>query len=693
MGNVITIGPYDDPIFTATDTELRSVSMVSTVDLVAAELAIDTLTAIVDDPYADDDVQVIAGTDFDYIQTADDYIIATNWTHQNVRLAPYGSPVRYYKDGQLVRKAYVQSVDRIGETTYQVNAISVIGLLDTQIHKGGLYQGTPFTTLLADILGADIDYTIGPELNSLTVYGWLPYDSKRNNLHSLLFASGVSVRRDSNADMYFCFLNNNSPITVPSDRIYIGGSVDYSSPASSVEVTEHSFMALTSDETVTEYDNTDGSETASNTLLVFQNAPLHNLQTTGTLTISSYGVNWAVISGTGTLTGQKYTHSTRVLTKVAPGASDQLENVVSVQNCTLVTVVNSENVSDRILSYYSSKKTVNTGLVIENEQAGDMIVAIDPYNETITGYISTMDAVVSSFVQGNCQVITDYTPSGGGNNFTTSHLYTGTGTIDLATLIAGKDNDLVQVILISGGHGGYSGSNGTDGTRGSQGPSIVYGEPGEGGEGGAPGEGGLVFVKTLHVNELAQTTVSYSCGAGGLSDTAGGATTFGSLTSADGAITANGIADIFSGTAYALAGTQYGEPGGRGSGPQEAGPDVSYNGSTWHAGAKGSNVTGEATGGWGGGAAVGSDGADGENAQSYPGGASSGSGGDGADGAAGADATQYGCGGNGGHGGGGGGVGGAWLDSGNWWNPDYNGTGGTGGSGGQGGPGLIIIYS
>lgn len=692
MGNQISVGPYGDPILTADDEDLRSIQLVTGVDVVGAELTIDQLTGVLDDPFSDGDVEYIAPNDYDRIQTSDDYVIITNWEHSDLREAPYGTPMRYYRDGNLVYKAYVQSVDRLGQTTYQVNGMSAIGLFDTQMHKGGVYAGTAFTTVLADIIGNEVDYTVDPALSSLQVFGWLPYDTKRNNLHKLLFAFGVMCGRDANGDMLFKFLDNTSSTNVPEERVYGGGSVDYSAPASSVEVTEHAFFALNTDETVVEYDNTDGSETADNTLVVFQNAPLHDLSVTGTLTINSSGVNWAVVSGTGVLSGKKYTHSTKVLTKTAEDAPDQLDNIVSVTSCTLVTVTNSENVADRILSYYSSKKTVNAGLVIENEHAGDLITAQDPYNEPISGYISVMDTTVSSILRGDCKIITDYTPTGSGNNFTSSHLYTGSGTVDLTTLVAGKDNDLIQVILISGGHGGYPGANGSAGTAGGQGSSPNYGTPGDGGIGGLAGEGAKVFVKTVRVNTLVQTTVSYSCGSGGLSGQDGGDTTLGLWSSADGSVTANGVADIFTGTAYAYAGAENGQDGGSGSGPNQTGTNVIYGDDTWVPGSHGrSSTSGEyvATGGWGGGPAVGSDGGDGEDSID----GSYGDGGDGADGNAGADATQYGVGGNGGHGGGGAGVGGARQSVGPWWFSGPNGTPGQGGAGGQGGPGLIIIYA
>ena len=692
----IIVGDPAAPILPFGVDKTRSIQYTRAVDIIGDELSIDTITADVDNTYAEGDVEIMAVADYDSVESSDDYLMVSNASYGELRALPYGTPVYYLLDTAIQVKAYLKNVDQIGTYTYRINGISAIGILDNQMHYGNIYTGQSFEDVVDEIIDDAVPYTIDADVKSIPIYGWLPFGTKRSNLHELLFACGVSVGRNEDGDMHFRFLTNADPVTIPQSRIYINGSVDYSAPASEVQITEHSYMALAGDDVVVEYDNTDGAETASNTLIQFRNAPLHDLTVTGTLTISEYGVNYAIISGTGTLSGKTYTHSTRVLTKVSPTASSQLQNIVKVEACTLINVLNSQNVATRALNYYSSKKTVSSGIVIQDEAPGMLLSAADAFLYPITGYLSTVKATVSAITKGDCTIITDYTPSGGGNNYSESHLYTGTGTIDLAALLAGvsKDNDFMQAILLAGGHGGYPGEDGARGTDGDQGGSAKYGTPGEGGQGGAPGEGGNVYVVTFRLSDLSNTTLAYSCGSGGASNTAGGATTLGAWSSDAGAPMAAGIADIFSGTVYGTPGELAGQPGGSGSGKDSVGSDVEYGGQVWHPGANGAGATGGdyyATGGRGGGAAVGSDGGDGEDAEGYSTWASAGYGGDGADGAAGTDATLYGCGGNGGHGGGGAGVGGVQQEVGPWYVAKRNGYGGHGGDGGQGGPGLVMI--
>lgn len=702
----IVIGSASDPIYTFNQVDIRDITFTKSVDVVGAQLTIDLLTPIVEYPFSQNSHQVVAGTDFSHILSSDGYIMCTNKVYYDLRLLPYGTVIGYYHDGELSAKAYVQNVQRIGPIIYRINAISAIGLLESQNHYGGIYNvqnPQTFSSVLADIIGGVVNYTMDEAVENLPVYGWLPYASCRANLHQLLFQSGVMVGRNSSGDMHFRFLSNNDATTVPDSRVYAEGEVDYSALASEVRITEHSFMALQTDELVVEYDNTDGSETAYHTFIKFRNAPLHDLSTTGTLTIEESGVNFAIVSGTGTLTGQRYTHSTRILTVEAEDSADREQNIVSASECTLVTVLNSANVAARLLAYYASRKTVRASIVLQGERPGDLLALKDPYNEAVAGFLATMQATVSSIIKANCTIITDFVPPQGGNNFTDAILYTGSGSIDFEALLAqypDKENDLVQAVLIQGGHGGYSGEDGGAGTPGQGALWITsvsygkYGTPGLGGEGGAPGEAGKTLTISFHVHELASAVLAYSCGEGGASDASGGETMLGEWSSADGAIPPYGVANIFTGEIFARTGAAHGVRGGDGNGNGSTGGAVTLDGEVWSPGGKGSASSGSsysAEGGYGGGAAVGGNGGSGGNAGSY----AAGKGGDGADAQSVGDETQYGAGGPGGHGGGGAGIGGREMESyssGGSTNYGSNGTPGKGSPGGKGGDGLLMIY-
>lgn len=699
MKNKVLIGTdKTSPLFSFEGDNFRSISSNTTVNIVGTNLSIDQLQCTVDYP-ADGIIDYVVGLlDVDVIISSDGYMFTIGEQHGDLREVPYGTTLYYERNDVLRHKMYVKNIERVGKNTFKITSISAIGLLDTQKHYGGMYNGEKFSKILTEIIGSTIPYSVDDNIKNMPIYGWLPYASKRENLHQLLFATGVSITKDSNGDIKFVFLDVSKKVNIPAKRIYHSGNIAYPAFSSAVDVTEHSFFSTPADETVVVYDNTDGSETANHTFVAFRDGPIHDLQVSGSLVINESGVNYAIVSGTGKLSGRKYTHSTRIMHLEADGGNDQRENVATVANAYLVTVLNSSNVAKRVLDYYSSRKTVTMSIIQGLEKAGDCISGVDPYNEHIDGFIESMDMVVSSFVKANCRVITGYYPSGQGNNYTKAIILTGSGTWNIPADVFSKDKPIIQATIIQGGHGGYPGEDGTAGTNGST-FTGQYGTPGVGGKGGLRGSAGKAITVTIDCTGLTQ--FSYNCGLGGESGQPGGETTFGQYSSSNGSIPPYGISNIFTGELYATPGDADGVDGGAGSGDKGEGPSVTYQGQTWHPGAIGESVSrggARADGGFGGGAAVGSDGGDGEDGSVEHEGkwyyAHGGTGGNGAPGGQGVAGTKYGQGGSGGHGGGGAGIGGYYKGTNmiDHYSFASNGNGGPGGLGGIGGPGVIIIY-
>lgn len=700
----LIIGGIANPlaVFKASENQILDLSYTTGVDIIGAELSIDELTALVRNTATEDVVQIVGGTDFDSIVSSDDMLMATSMRLVPLNEVPYGTIVEYWRGDNLMVKAYFKEVTRQSREGYNITAISPVGLLEAQRHYGGIYNGTLFGTVLADIIGGIAPYTIDDTVANTPVYGWLPIATRRDNLHQLLFAFGVMCGRNSAGDMHFRFISNAQTIVIPERRVYDAGSIEFPERASEVQVTEHTFSAQVTDEEVTEFDNT-SAETASHTIVEFQNAPLHDLAVTGTLTIEASGVNYAVVSGAGTLTGRKYSHTTRV---VAVNDEDaETHSVVTCDSCFLVSLSNAASVADRLLSYYTSRKTVTSSFVVDTEKAGDLVTLTDPYMESVTGFVSTLTARASGKLKAEARIITDFIPAQGGGNFTAAVIFDTDQTIDLDAIVAqfpDKQNDLIQLVFIGGGHGGYSGANG-NGTNG--------------GAGGAGGEGGKVLSVSVHLEDLASRVFSLTVGQGGNSDEDGTATFMGEWSSEDGRVMPNGYGNIFSGAIYGRRGTA-GIAGGKG-GNGGNGASVTYNGRTWEGGSKQSytyqytqtyrptstvqvtnNYSG--AGGSGGGAAVGQRGGAATPYSSDP--EMLGVGGDGGDAIAGTDATVYGCGGNGGHGGGGAGRGGRVTV--HWTSHDYitleddsgtdsynrdSGTPGRGSAGGKGGNGVLLV--
>lgn len=636
---------------------------------------------------------------------------------------PYGTPVWWYLGGAFYRKGYIKSIDRVSRYCWKITAISGVGLLDSKDHVGGLYTGQTFSAIARDIIGGAFGVYFSPTLASIPMYGHLPYAKARKNLHELCFAIGAVLKRRNASTDYLCTFLDQTEISVPPSRVAIGGSVNRELPSNVVEVTEHGFYQADTDQTVVLFNNTTGVA-ASRMTVVFKDAPVYDLQTSGSLVIDESSVNHAVVSGIGILTGKPYTH-TRQLVRLSNRRSGEPERLRTVSNCELISLVNSSNTARRVLGYYSAAKTVQAKMHLEGEDVGATISTNDPFGELITSIIKKADVLATTVLGATVELVDGYVPGNEGNTYNNRQFFNASG-----SFVVPADVKTVKLVLIGGGSGGQGGYNGRRG-YGVSGDiqrftsSNVRGyeykaaqTPAAGGSGGAAGSPGKVYVIELAV--VPGSSIAVAPGAGGAGGAAnGGAGSVGTAStvtipnvgeiSSDSGLVTNGYFDVIGQLTFAYPG-ENGLPGGDGGMADnggnghngkagQSGLSVSeYTGGTGGAGAVASSDNNyKASGGGGGGAAVGASGSNGTAGQATITGVVGGNGGAGASASAPTQPT-YGVGGAGGNGGGGGGNAGLvqWTFNIIYPDPSYTlgtpGAGGSGSVGSKGGDGCVIIY-
>ncbi len=650
-----------------------------------------------------------------------DTLTVTVISAQSLVSLPYGVVVQYFHDDRLIGKFYLHHVSRIGRELYEVSCVSGIGLLDTPLHYGGLYTGQLLRGGLEDVIGGTFPYTITTRAGTARVYGWLPVATRRENLRQLLFATGVSVKKDAAGDIVFDLLEVLAPQTISDDRLSRSGTVEYRAAVSGVVVLEHGYLKAASNETTTLYDDAVTEQTIRSpqgvtrigALITFE-SPVYDLSVSGGSILES-GVNYAVLapSGKATLTGKKYTHTTREV-RATPANGSGAQNIAKVEGVTLINLTNSESVADRVADYYSGSHTVSVDMVMGPERPGEPVTFHDPYDERVTGLLKSQDINISNLLLAHSEMLTDYVPEHGGmyNNVV---VLSGSGTWTPPT-----GTKKIHVVVIGSGSGGAGGNDGEAGERTrvvkdasevsaggtySDGP----GKGGAGGDGGVGGEGGKVYRTTVQL--AGGEKFSYRCAAGGLggdvatTGKSGGDTTFGSISSSQGARFADGYMDILTGKVYAASGksgVNGGKGGDGGENKQRGNTGESVGGYAGGDGGaavtitSGKNIVGNISGNGGGGAAIGSIGETGE--ASYDG-RSAGAGGN-ANALAETVVTLFGAGGHGGHGGGGGGGGGFIrlvasdynAETSGLWYRLFGGEAGTGAPGYPGGDGCVLVY-
>ena len=627
----------------------------------------------------------------------------------------YGDVVRYYHDDTLITKQYVENITRTGREQWKFSCISGIGLLLSSYHYGGIYTGETLAELVADIIHGIIPYTLDAELGATPMYGWLPKATRRDNLRNVLFAVGGLCQKDKNGDLSIVPSTADEPYDLDPSAVYMGGSVAGLSPASQVNITEHAYIALDTDETVTLFDGEAAAEPMTTpkgqeltAVLVEFDEPIHNLQATNG-TILESGANYAVLgqSSQCTLTGQRYSHTQRIISRTQ--VTNAAPNVVQSNACGLVNLLNSENVADRVMAYYGHSKEVETDLVVTNQRPGDAVEFYDPFGDPTSGYIASLDMTMSAICKARAVIVNGYIPSASGNYYTNVAVITATGPWTAPAGVHGK----ARVVVIGGGDGGGMGQKGDDGgnieSMTDMGNAF---EPGDGGLPGTPGNGGKIFVVTIDMT--AGQVFQAKIGLGGAGETytyhyedpdtgnvidstspaqPGTASQFGPYSSNNGYQSDVGYVPLIGGNVYATPGPQ-GVAGGRGASADEPGENVVWNGVTYVPGAQGETIEGSAGtayGGYGGGPAAGSNGGDGRR-----GGGSNNDetihGGQGGDGAiATAVPPVPSVRGSGGAAGNGGGGAGATARPYYFWRYEI-GHGGFGSFGGDGAPGIILVY-
>ena len=624
--------------------------------------------------------------------------------------------LEYEYKGRRLGTFYMQSVGRVGASSYRFSAVSAVGLLMGKTHYGGLYTGQTVAEVVADIVaGTGVTVEIKTIFRDYQLYGWLPIATARDNLAQVLFAIGAYLRTLSNGVLRITSLYSGVSWARDGANCYTGGSVDYGTPVSRVIVTEHSWKE--GSETVELFDGA-----AEQGDIIRFDEPVHDLKANG-FTVLESNCNYAKVSaGTGTLTGTKYIHSMRdVVRDVGQGING---DDITVKEAYLVSLVNSVGVAERLAEYYAHRETITQDVVWSGEQPGDIVRTAHPYGGTAEIFLGSSDLAMSGILKASEEGIVGYIPPAPEDQtyYDYEDILIGSGDYVIPDEVYS-----LTVVCIQAGTGAQAGFDGEPGggtqlivttkeqdAGGSW--SDTQADGGEGGQKGAPGAGGKVYRATIDV--VPGQVIHYECGTPGVGGatngavgTAGGETTFGALSSAQGAVSDTGYTDPVSGDVLAKPGTEgvNGAAGGRGGKASSSRGDYGENGedvppNTGGPGGppykwKFDDYTSENIriygGGAGGGAAHGKDGDPGSDSPTAVGGAG-----------ASPDAPQtpdkIGAGGNGGHGGGGGGgAGGLFasaeaygpseLPAGIWITKD-GGSAGKGSRGSNGGPGGILVY-
>lgn len=503
--------------------------------------------------------------------------VYTKTVGEQLAALPDNTPIVIYRNNAIKARFVKRGVSRIGPNTYSLIGRSPMGALTGMIHSGGIYTGQTVAEVAKEICGS-IPILVKTVYAETKLYGWLPYAngkdrSARDNLVQVLFSIGAYLRTDLNGVLRIEPLWDGGASTISVDRSYSGGTVKYDSPISAVTVTEHQYIAGTDEKELF-------SGTSQQGDVITFSEPMHSLTATG-FTILESGANYAKISsGSGSLKGKTYIHNTRLVTQAV--TENAAENVKSVTDATLVSLVNSSAVAKRLADYYKCRETITNGIVSGQEKPGHVVSVYHPYDkQMVSACIVSLDTTMSGTLKSEMAALVGFLPQQPESSeyFDERVILTGSGEWTVPEGVTSYTR-----VLIGGGQGGKHGGKGEDGKQRTASWServlgtLTYNWSGylpgaisKGGVGGEGGVGGKVLIETVN-DATPGESIAYSCGAAGAGATTDGAegengtaTTMGGSSSDSGSSSNIGYTDPVTGEVFAAkgdAGIAGGDSGG-----------------------------------------------------------------------------------------------------------------------------------
>ena len=345
--------------------ELRNVGIIQELDPVSTQISINTADFTIDS----------AGS--------------TSYTFQRKQ------PLNVYFNGELLATTFVKQATRQSKFLWNIQSEDYIGIMDGVPYHGGIYYGANAIDVLTDIFKvAKVPFVVDDIFADATVTGYIPYTTCREALMQVAFAIQAVVDT-SNSDVVKVFaLADEVTQTIPLNRIMQGQNFVDEETVTGVEVTAHAYKAIS--ETQTAYD-ADERGTGQNIFVKFSE-PLHDLSISNGEIIKS-GTNYAIINADSycVLSGQKYEHTTQTKRKNDETIlSSEIERIVAVDNATLVSSANLDNVLQKCYNWFTRINTTNLKIIEGRHDdgtsdpkviVGDKITCETEYLGEVTGRI------------------------------------------------------------------------------------------------------------------------------------------------------------------------------------------------------------------------------------------------------------------------------------------------------------------
>lgn len=267
-------------------------------------------------------------------------------------------PVYAYNGKTKIGTFYIDESTRVSKNVYNVSCIDALGILDEDPFAAAIYTNANAKTVLESILGNHFDLELSEDLQSEKLTGYIADCTRREALQQVAFALRAVVDTSGSGNVKVWRLAETDLAEIPLNRLYTGGDVSTSAIVTEVRVTAHTYSTSGS-----------GSDTVE-------------------------------------VGGKTYHHTTAVTTKSNPNVTASTKpNVIEVKDATLVNASNVAAVTQHVFDYYMRRQTHGVKIVMDKEMPGDYVTTTTPWEDQITGTITSMTIKLSGIAAAECEIV------------------------------------------------------------------------------------------------------------------------------------------------------------------------------------------------------------------------------------------------------------------------------------------------
>lgn len=301
-------------------------------------------------------------------------------------------PISVYLDNVLLGMFFIDEGTRTSKNIYEVSANDYKGILDVNTFYGGLYNEVLAGDIIKDIFkNEDIPLEIDINTANTLLSGYLPICTKREALVQVLMAT-CSVCTTARTNKFKIMKLPTITTDIPADRIMMGGSVKNTTKVTSVKITIHNYVKKSESQELYK-----GTLLRGDNIVQFSNPcdVSANVTISGG-TLKELYTNYCIINVDSdseiTVTGYIYEDNTTEKEMTDPNAlTGKASEVREITDCTLISNLNYEVVLKNVYDYYMLNSSLESDIVILDEQVGDFVTLHTQWSGDKQGRIEQLD--------------------------------------------------------------------------------------------------------------------------------------------------------------------------------------------------------------------------------------------------------------------------------------------------------------